>query len=203
MFLGFGAGASRRRDCSCARCSASSCAWCSCSVSARAWRAARRWGSGVSTTRIGFQEILRPSLDWNALAGRSPAVRAFCCREEARRLSSRICPPSTRRHRLTLRAPFRAPALPTHKLCLRRCCRLLLLRTTQLLARCCARTSVSQNKPFVVGGHVRYFSRWVAQGVFDLCVRLPQLFCVSPMCGHQLGKAYYLFGLTPLPLFCL
>ena len=42
---------------------------------------------------------------WLGLS-RSPAARAFCCREEARRLSSRICPPSTRRHRRTLRAPF-------------------------------------------------------------------------------------------------
>ena len=67
--LGFGTGASRRQDCSCARCSASSCAWCSCSFSARAWRVARRWGSGAAMTPIRFQETLRPSPGLNTLAG--------------------------------------------------------------------------------------------------------------------------------------
>ena len=69
MSLGFGAGASRRQDCSRARCWASSCAWCSCSFSARAWRVARRWGSGAATTPIRFQETLRPSPGWNTLTG--------------------------------------------------------------------------------------------------------------------------------------
>ena len=67
--MGFGAGASS----SVARCSASWCATsmarCSCSFSAKACRAARRWGSGAATTRIGFQEIWRPSLDRNTLVG--------------------------------------------------------------------------------------------------------------------------------------
>ena len=62
--FGFGAGASRRQDCSRARCLAR----CSCSFSARAWRVARRRGSGAATTRIRFQEISRPSLDRNTLA---------------------------------------------------------------------------------------------------------------------------------------
>ena len=43
--------------------------WCSCSFSARAWRVARRRGSGATTTRIGFQESSRPFLDRNTLAG--------------------------------------------------------------------------------------------------------------------------------------
>ena len=56
----------------------------------------------------------RPStgIPWPGLS-RSPAPRV--CRrqrEEARRLSSRICPCPTRRRRRTHRGPFRAPALP-------------------------------------------------------------------------------------------
>ena len=73
---------------------------------------------------------------------------------------------------------------------------------------CWAGTSISQDEPFATTGYVRHFAQLSAQGVFDLDARLLRLFCVSPISGHQLGKAFHLFGSTSLlflvlSLFCL
>ena len=148
---------------------------------------------------------LAASLDWNTWPdlSRSPAPRA--CQhqwEEARRLSSYICPCPTLRRWPTHRVPFRAPALPTyHKQLLGNCRNLLLF--------CNSATQLSVP---LLRGNVCIRGRaicdhWVCPPLCLIgcagCLRSRRAatflhICISPISGHQLGKALHLFGSSAL-----
>ena len=166
---------------------------------------ARRLGVWGGNEPYRVPRDLAASLDWNTWPdlSRSPAPRA--CQhqwEEARRLSSYICPCPTLRRWPTHRVPFRAPALPTyHKQLLGNCRNLLLF--------CNSATQLSVP---LLRGNVCIRGRaicdhWVCPPLCLIgcagCLRSRRAatflhICISPISGHQLGKALHLFGSSAL-----
>ena len=188
MSLGFGAGASRRQDCSRTRCSASSCAWCSCSFLARAWRGPGAGGRGGNDPdQVSRDLVAVPRLEYPGQVYLDLQPRELA---SANGRKPECCSPVFVRVRLEdVGAPIEYPFEPlgcphTTSSCLATvvCCCFATAQHNSWCC-CCAGTSVSQDEPFATTGYVCHFARLGAQSVFDLDASLLCIAYIRPPAG--------------------